>query len=43
MKRLLFDPAGIQLYVENRSSALWPKIPEAPAGLFADGRRERRA
>jgi len=36
MKRLLFDPAGIQLYVENRSSALWPRIPEAPAILFAD-------
>jgi hypothetical protein len=38
MKRLLFDPAGIQLYVENRSSALWPRIPEAPADMFADER-----
>jgi hypothetical protein len=43
MKRLLFDPAGIQLYVENRSSALWPRIPEAPADLFADERCERYA
>lgn len=35
MKRQLLDPAGIQLYVENRSSALWPSISEAPASLFA--------
>jgi hypothetical protein len=35
MKRLLLDPAEIELYVENRSSALWPAIPEAPATLFA--------
>jgi hypothetical protein len=41
MKRLLFDPAGIQLYVENRTSALWPRIPEAPMSLFADERRDR--
>jgi hypothetical protein len=34
MKRQLLDPAGIQLYVENRSSALWPKIPETPTSLF---------
>lgn len=34
MKRQLLDPAGIQLYVENRSSALWPKIPETPGSLF---------
>jgi hypothetical protein len=34
MKRQLLDPTGIQLYVENRSSALWPKISEAPASLF---------
>jgi hypothetical protein len=34
MKRQLLDPAGIQLYVENRSSALWPKISEAPTSLF---------
>ena len=41
MKRLLFDPAGIELYVENRSSALWPRIPEAPSSLFAAEQRER--
>jgi hypothetical protein len=35
MKRQLLDPAGIQIYVENRSSALWPRILEAPASLFA--------
>jgi hypothetical protein len=34
MKRQLLDPAGIQIYVENRSSALWPAIAEAPANLF---------
>ncbi|MFZ0866157.1 MAG: hypothetical protein WAN06_05885 [Candidatus Sulfotelmatobacter sp.] len=34
MKRQLLDPAGTQLYVENRSSALWPRIAEAPATLF---------
>jgi len=34
MKRQLLDPAGIHLYVENRSSALWPKISEAPSSLF---------
>jgi hypothetical protein len=34
MKRQLLDPAGIQLYVENRCSALWPKIAEAPSSLF---------
>jgi hypothetical protein len=43
MKRLLFDPAGVQLYVENRSSALWPRLPEAPADLFADEKGERYA
>jgi len=35
MKRLLLDPEGIELYVENRSSALCPMIPEAPVDLFA--------
>ena len=34
MKRQLLDPTGIQLYVENRSSALWPKISQAPDSLF---------
>jgi hypothetical protein len=35
MKRQLLDPQGIQLYVENRSSALWPKISEAPSSVFS--------
>jgi len=30
MKRKLLDPAGIRLFVENRSSALWPTIDEVP-------------
>ncbi len=34
MRRLLLEPAGIELYVENRSSALWPEVPEAPESLF---------
>ena len=34
MKRQFLDPAGIQLYVENCSSALWPRISEAPSSLF---------
>lgn len=34
MKRQLLDPAGTQLFVENRSSALWPRITEAPTTLF---------
>lgn len=34
MKRQLLDPAGIQIYVENRSSALWPNIAEVPVSLF---------
>lgn len=34
MKRQLLDPAGTQLYVENRSSALWPRITEAPTTVF---------
>ena len=34
MKRQLLDPAGFQIFVENRSSALWPKIEEVPASVF---------
>jgi len=30
-KRYVLDPAGIELFVENRSSALFPGIPELPA------------
>jgi hypothetical protein len=48
MKRQLLDPEGIRLYVENRSSGLWPRIPEAPASIFPAetkpaGMRERNA
>lgn len=34
INELLLRPAGVNLYVENRSSKLWPKIPEAPPSLF---------
>ncbi len=36
MKRQVLDPRGIELYVESRSSALWPRIPQAPDGLFEE-------
>ena len=35
MQRQILQPAGIELFVENRSSALWPEIPEAPQSLFS--------
>jgi hypothetical protein len=35
MDRELLQPAGVQLYVENRSSALWPHVIEAPQEVFA--------
>jgi len=34
MNDLLLKPAGIELYVENSSSALYPHIPLAPPELF---------
>ena len=34
LKCLVLDPEGIEIYVENRSSALWPAIAEAPKELF---------
>lgn len=34
MKRQILDPIGIQIYVENRCSALWPRIMEVPSGFF---------
>ena len=34
LRRQLLQPAGVELFVENRSSALYPNIPEAPASLF---------
>jgi hypothetical protein len=36
MKRQLLDPAGIRIFVESRSSALWPKIDEVPADVFSE-------
>jgi hypothetical protein len=33
-KRLVLDPAGIGLFVENRSSTLYPVVPEASQHLF---------
>lgn len=35
IKRQVLDPAGVELYVENRSSALWPRIEQAPDSVFA--------
>ncbi len=34
LKKQVLDPAGIRLFVENRSSALWPDIPEAPEDVY---------
>lgn len=34
MKELLLAPRGIELYVENSSSALCPEVPEAPEWIF---------
>jgi hypothetical protein len=34
LKKQVLDPLGIEIYVENRSSALWPVIPAAPEELF---------
>ncbi len=34
MKREILEPAGVKIYVENRSSRLWPAISEAPDSLF---------
>lgn len=34
MKRQVLDPAGIALYVENPSSALYPRIQQAPDSVF---------
>src|SRR5262249_54772116 len=35
LKQRYFDPAGREIYVENRTSALWPKIAEAPPELWS--------
>jgi hypothetical protein len=34
MKHEILEPAGVKIYVENRSSRLWPAIPEAPDSLL---------
>lgn len=34
MKRQILEPEGIELYVENRDSALFPEIAEVPAFIF---------
>jgi hypothetical protein len=34
MNREILGPAGVKIYVENRSSRLWPAIPQAPDSLF---------
>jgi hypothetical protein len=34
MAREILEPARVKIYVENRSSRLWPAIPEAPESLF---------
>jgi hypothetical protein len=34
--RRLLEPAGIALFVENRSSTLFPQLPEAPKALFKE-------
>lgn len=33
-KRVILDPAGIEIFVENRSSTLFPQIAEAPPALW---------
>jgi hypothetical protein len=40
MQRELLEPAGIQLYIEHRGSALWPMLPEAPPSLFVPQLRQ---
>jgi hypothetical protein len=34
VNREILEPAGVKIYVENRSSRLWPAIPEAPDSVF---------
>ena len=35
LRDVLLRPAGIEIYVENPKSALYPSIPEAPTDLFS--------
>lgn len=34
MDRAVLKPAGVELYLENRESALWPQVPEAPETVY---------
>lgn len=34
MERVILKPAGIELYVESRTSGLWPQVPEVPAEVL---------
>jgi hypothetical protein len=34
LRREILDPAGVEIYVENRSSGLWPEVPEMPDDFF---------
>ena len=43
MKRQLLEPAGIQIYVESRDSALWPKIAEHRQAVQYSSRDRRSA
>ena len=36
LKKEILDPMGIEIYVENKSSALYPNIPLAPDTLWAE-------
>jgi hypothetical protein len=36
LKQQVLDPSGIELFVENRSSKLFPRIPEVPPQLFEE-------
>lgn len=40
LNKQVLGPAGVRLFVENRSSALWPGIEEAPEALFAPPARQ---
>lgn len=35
MQRVILKPAGIELYVESRTSGLWPQVPEVPAEVLS--------
>jgi len=35
LQRSVLGPAGVELLLENRESALWPQVPEAPETVYA--------